>query len=314
MEKCYWSNIFVMLTLDISCSRCSPFPQSSKFPGMVSRDFPAQKRMLPRSSNIPRNISAYLCYFFTRGFLAMKKKCYSTVMMLTVRDVCWWPPFRAILMILWPASLPSQTLFLFQPWRRLVAATGNARCVGNELFYRECHAAFEYYLTEIIRRGSSRLVLVGGSFGTGSTVDLASSQQNIALTILQSPLEPGIRCVMESWIYFQHTQNYFKYHVAWYLWFDMGRLIASFLFLNRMVKLCVTYHENDLHMSKILKWIPQWSITTMPYTARIDFDVVPGGRGLLGVHRKNISHCTITIRPTYLFRVEDEKGIQLSGY
>lgn len=68
---------------------------------------------------------------------------------------------------------------------------------SEELCYHACHAAFNY-LTENLGIPSNRLVLVGRSLGPGPTVDLASRQQNIAGTILQSPLESGIRCVMGS--------------------------------------------------------------------------------------------------------------------
>jgi len=56
-------------------------------------------------------------------------------------------------------------------------------------------AAYDY-LKESQKVDPATIVLLGRSLGTGPTVDLASQVPDIAGTILQSPLESGIRCVL----------------------------------------------------------------------------------------------------------------------
>eukprot|EP00934_Nitzschia_sp_Nitz4_P005494 Nitzschia sp. Nitz4//scaffold335_size18684//15867//16661//NITZ4_008772-RA/size18684-processed-gene-0.7-mRNA-1//-1//CDS//3329548282//5484//frame0 len=124
-------------------------------------------------------------------------------------------------------------LYIQRPNARftLLYSHGNAEDVGISVYYLEklsaaCNAsvlAYEYpgysiadgkkpsetlcceaiqaafrYLTETKEVDPSTIVLFGRSLGTGPTVHLASQQPQIAGTILQSPLESGIRCVIGS--------------------------------------------------------------------------------------------------------------------
>ncbi len=59
--------------------------------------------------------------------------------------------------------------------------------------YDAIQAAYDYLSRQV---DPSSIVLVGRSLGTGPTVHLASQTPRIAGTILQSPLESGIRCVL----------------------------------------------------------------------------------------------------------------------
>jgi pimeloyl-ACP methyl ester carboxylesterase len=70
---------------------------------------------------------------------------------------------------------------------------------GDEPSEELCCAAIRaayHYLVDTQKVDPSTIVLMGRSLGTGPTVDLASKTPEIAGTILQSPLESGIRCVL----------------------------------------------------------------------------------------------------------------------
>jgi abhydrolase domain-containing protein 17 len=66
---------------------------------------------------------------------------------------------------------------------------------SEDCCYQAIQAAYDY-LTITCKLSPPSIVLFGRSLGTGPTVHLASQQPDIAGTILQSPLESGIRAVL----------------------------------------------------------------------------------------------------------------------